>query len=289
MEVAEGQIINRPVSPVFYHKILPDQLQDQANETDDESIVYPETDGEPMGETEIHIMAIVHLYQALVHFFRNHDDVYTIADMLMYYKKGNIKAFKVPDVMVVKGVEKHVRRIFKLWEEKNGPCVIFEITSKSTAAEDIAKSMLYASLGVREYFLFDPLREYLEEGLLGFRLDGQMYKPVSPAEDGTFFSEELGLRLKREDHLLRIVDPESGLAVPSFNEIFSTAEKAERRAEEEARKAKGEARRAEEEARKAKGEARRAEEEARKAEEERQKAARLAARLREMGIDPESV
>ncbi len=62
-----------------------------------------------------------------------------------------------------------------------------------------------------------------------------------------------------------------------------------RRAEDEAKQQAEEARRAEEEARRAEEEARRAEEESRKqADEARQKAERLAARLRELGIDPEA-
>ncbi len=68
---------------------------------------------------------------------------------------------KVPDVMVLKGVGKHVLRIFRIWEEKTDLGVIFEITSKSTASEDISKTALYTSLGVNEYFLFDPLGEYI--------------------------------------------------------------------------------------------------------------------------------
>jgi hypothetical protein len=161
--------------------------------------------------------------------------------------------------MVTKGVDKHLRRVFKLWEEKV-PCVIFEITSKSTAVDDIIKSMLYASLGVREYFLFDPLEEYITGSPWGFRLDGMAYTPISLDDNGNLFSEELGLILKREEYLLRLVDPKTNQAVPSLNEAVSMAEQAEQRAEQESQRAEQEARRAD----------------------------RLAAKLREMGIDPES-
>ena len=251
MHTSVEQAARSPLFPVFPYSQIPDETGKTAH---DSRVIYPERDGKPMGETQFHIMAIMHLYQSLEHFFRHHPDVYISADMLMYYEKNNPKAVRVPDVMVVKGVEKHMRRIFKLWEEKSGPCVIFEITSKSTAAEDMIKTCLYSSLGVREYFLFDPLREYLEDSPLGFRLDGVMYSPIPREEDGSLFSKELGLSLKREGHLLRLHDPETGLAVPSLEEAVSMAEEESARAEEEARKA-----------------------------------ARFAAKLREMGIDPESV
>ncbi|MGB0563785.1 MAG: Uma2 family endonuclease [Spirulinaceae cyanobacterium] len=60
------------------------------------------------------------------------------------------------------------------------------------------------------------------------------------------------------------------------------------RAEQEAQRAEQEAQRAEQEAQRAEQEAQRAEQEAQRAEQERQKAARLAAKLRELGIDPDA-
>ncbi|MEZ4525999.1 MAG: Uma2 family endonuclease [Desulfobacterales bacterium] len=259
MEISvTGKIaVNRPSFPMFSYR----ELLEKMEETDDAGIVYPESDGEPMGETEIHVMVIIELCRTLRHFFRNHPDVYAISNMLMYYEKGNPGAYKVPDVMVVKGVEKHLRRIFRIWKEKAVPSVIFEITAKATASEDIAKTSLYASLGVGEYFLFDPLEEYLEKGFMGFRLDGLMYRPVIPEKDGSLFSEELGLILKREGNMLRLADPETGRLVPNVDEAVSMAEK-------EARRAKKAEDRAEEEAR---------------------KSALLAAKLREMGIDPDLI
>jgi len=292
ISVAGKIAVNRPALPLFCYR----EMLEKMEETDDSGIVYPESDGEPMGETEIHVMVIIELCRTLRHFFRSHPDVYAIANMLMYYEKANPAAYRVPDVMVVKGVEKHLRRIFKIWEEKTAPNVIFEITSKATASEDIAKTSLYGSLGVREYFLFDPLDEYLEKGFMGFRLDGLMYTPVIPEHDGSLFSAELGLKLIRKGHMLRLLDPETGRLVPNVDEAVSMAEKETRRAEKEVRRAEKEARRAEKEARRAEKEAHRAKEaEARaeketcRAEEEARKAAHLAAKLREMGIDPESV
>ncbi|MCC6443118.1 MAG: Uma2 family endonuclease [Armatimonadetes bacterium] len=235
--------------------------------------IYPETDGEPMGETEIHVIATLDLYQSLLHFFRDRQDIYVAADMFLYYEEGNVRARKAPDVMVVRGVEKRRRRTFKTWEELASPCVVFEVTSRSTWVEDtLNKSVLYAGLGVSEYFLFDPLQEYLGQSLLGLRLDGRTYIPIEAREDGTLESLELGVWLKPEDDLLRVIDPATGETVPSLEEAVQAARQESYRATLEARRADAEAERAEAEAERAEAEAERAEAEAERAEAEAQRA-----------------
>jgi len=217
-------------------------------------VEYPESDGEPMGETGFHVRASLHLYGALRQFFIHRDDIYVAADMFLYYEEGNRYACKAPDVMVIKGVKKHERRTFKIWEENTCPCVVFEVTSKSTMGEDmVTKSVLYSTLGVREYFLFDPLHEYLESPLLGFRLDKNEYAALSPDDEGRLASEELGVLLIPENDILRVINPQTGKVVPSLDEAISLAEQ-----------------------------------EAQRAEQEHQRAERLAAQLQAMGINPES-
>jgi Uma2 family endonuclease len=195
------------------------------------AIIYPSSDGQPMAETEIHVLAILHLLGALRHFFRRASDIYVIGNIFLYYREGNPRARKAPDIMVVKGVGKHERRSFKLWEEKAGPCVIFEITSRQTKNEDtISKASLYASLGVREYFLFDPLHEYLDPQLEGYRLADAKYVQVEPNENGEIFSEELQLVLRPVGPLLRLVEPQTGHILPSLDEAVELAEQEAQRA-----------------------------------------------------------
>ena len=198
-----------------------------------------------MGETDFHINVILYLRQALHYFFRQVERVYAAADMLFYYEEDNPLAFKVPDVFVVKGVAKHDRRVYKLWEEKAAPCTIFEITSRSTRLEDLGtKRGLYEMLRVREYFLFDPLDEYLSPRLQGFRLVGEYYQPMDLAPDGTLFSHELGLTLRPEGTLLRLVDPSSGEAMPTLDEAIELALAETERAQAETERAQAETERA---------------------------------------------
>jgi Uma2 family endonuclease len=189
-------------------------------------IDYPESGGEPMGETEAHILAIIALLETMRYFFRNRREVYVIADMFLYYEEGNPEARKAPDVMVVKGIDTSTpRRTFKIWEEKAVPSVIFEVTSRKTWLEDLGtKSGLYARLGVAEYFLFDPLREYLERPLAGYQLAGQDYVRLENAGDGSLISQELGVRLSPEGAYLEIYDLQTGHRVPRPDERADAAE-----------------------------------------------------------------
>ena len=141
--------------------------------TTEKQVFYPESDGKPMAETEVHIDALIYLREALKDYFRESPQVYVAGNMLLYYEEGNPAACVAPDVFVVKGVAKHERRTYKLWEEDQPPTVVFEITSRGTRLEDLGtKRALYAMLGVQEYFLYDPLGEYLRPPLQGFRLEG---------------------------------------------------------------------------------------------------------------------
>src|ERR1051326_5715528 len=135
------------------------------------AIEYPETDGKPMAETDVHRQLLMDLIFTLSNFFREDLDVYVSGDLLLYYVEGNPHKCVAPDVFVVRGVSKEQRRIYKLWEEGHPPDVVIELSSRQTWREDwLTKLQLYAKLGVKEYFLFDPEYDYLPEPLIGSRL-----------------------------------------------------------------------------------------------------------------------
>ena len=126
--------------------------------TAEKPIHYPERDGKPMGETDVHIDALIYLREALRDHFRDESQLYVAGNMFLYYEEGDPAACLAPDVFVVQGVSRHERRTYKLWEEGQPPAVVFEITSRGTRLEDLGtKRAVYAMLGVREYFLYDPL------------------------------------------------------------------------------------------------------------------------------------
>jgi Uma2 family endonuclease len=174
-------------------------------------IHYPESDGKPMGETDVHIDALIYLREALRDYFRDDPRMYVAGNMLLYYEEGNPTACVAPDVFAVQGVAKGERRTYRLWEEGQPPVVVFEITSRGSRLEDLGtKRAIHAMLGVWEYFLYDPLGEYLRPPLQGYRLQEGEYQRIPPGGEGRLASQALGLELRLENGRLRVFNPTTG-------------------------------------------------------------------------------
>ncbi len=180
-----------------------------------QEIDYPETDGEPMAETDWQAIPLMYAVTGLRDHFRGRDDVYVSGNLLIYYEERNVHASVAPDVFVVMGVPSHPRPIYKLWEEAKAPDFVLEITSRSTRTRDATrKRSLYQRLGVVEYWRYDPTGDYLEPPLHGLRLVRGEYEAMAPARlaDGTLSmrSAVLNLALRIEDGELRFFDPNTG-------------------------------------------------------------------------------
>ena len=158
---------------------------------------YPESDGQPMAETELHRDLMIDSILTLKARFQDVPAVCVSGNMLMYYVPRDAKKSLAPDVFVTFGIERKQRRIYRIWEEGKPPDFVLEFSSKGTFANDLgAKKDLYAEvLGVREYFLYDAERKYLPTPLMGFRLIGAEYVPIRPEPDGKVFAATLGLSL----------------------------------------------------------------------------------------------
>lgn len=182
---------------------------------------YPSGDGQPMAETPLHVRAIMLLFQALEDALAAQADVYIAANMFWYWEKGNPGARRAPDVMVVKGVGRAERRSFFTWRENGAvPSVTFEVASEGKWRADLyEKSRLYARLGVREYFVFDPEARHVRPPLQGFRRNDQgVFVPIEPDAEDRLYSEELGLFLRAEGGMLRLIDPATGKPIPTREE-----------------------------------------------------------------------
>lgn len=222
-------------------------------------IVYPESDGLPMGETDTHRQLMIDLIEALKTYFAADPKVYVSGNLMCYYEENQPQKSVSPDVFVVRGVAKHERRVYKFWEEP-APNVVLEISSRKTRKEDFGKKKdLYAWLGVHEYFVYDP-EVRLRAPLRVFRLHGSEFIEEMVVNQRTM-SAELGLELVQTPATLRLYNPRT-------QEFLRTPA---------------------EETRHAVREAARAEQEAARAEQEAARAARLAAKLRELGLDPDQV
>src|SRR5665213_544717 len=126
-------------------------------------ITYPTSDGKPMAETDIHRRLMTELIASLQVFYSGDPLVYVSGNLLLCYEEGNRRKHVSPDVFVVRGVPKHERENYLLWEEGQSPRFVIELTSSSTRREDTNKKFeLYRDVvKVREYFLFDPMGDYL--------------------------------------------------------------------------------------------------------------------------------
>ncbi|NJN59085.1 MAG: Uma2 family endonuclease [Leptolyngbyaceae cyanobacterium SL_5_9] len=255
-------------------------------------ILYPDSDGQPMTESDATRDYLIYCVEVLRLYFQSRRDVYVSGNLFIYYEEGNPQAVVSPDVFVVFGVSAQKRRSYKVWQE-NGqlPSFVMEITSNSTKRKDeVEKPQLYAGLGIQEYFQYDPTADYLKPQLKGAHLIDGVYQPlplkVNSSGISFIHSQVLGLDLQLQTPNLvsgiqslplelRFYDPQTGVKLLSLQET--------EQARTEAEQARTEAEQARTEAEQARTEAEQAREQA------IQKAERLAAQLRTLGIDPDTV
>ncbi|MBI3273067.1 MAG: Uma2 family endonuclease [Planctomycetes bacterium] len=202
-------------------------------------VLYPESDGKLMADTDEHRYVMTYLIEALRLWFAVAvaADVYVSGNLMMYYVAGDTNIRVSPDIFVVKGVAKRFRRVYKVWEEGKAPAVVIEVSSRGTKSEDLtSKFELYRDvLKVKEYYVYDPLREYLPTRLRAWERKGGRYVERRVV-GGRIGSRELGLELVDRDGRLRLVGP-NGEELPDLQES------------EEARRKEAEGRRQEAEGR----------------------------------------
>ena len=203
-------------------------------------IIYPSSDGEPLAETQQHVLAIL-MSLALLRLYLQEQQAVVFADQYLYYIEGNSRARVAPDVMVVFDIEKRLYPNYKIWEGQQTPAIIFEVTSAGTKETDWNfKKTLYEQLGVTEYWLFDPYGEWITEQLQGYRVneDG-VYKPI---RDNC--SEVLQLKLQAEAYLIGFYRLDNGEKLLTPEELYSANLAANQRVEQETQRAEQEKARA---------------------------------------------
>ncbi|QMS87664.1 Uma2 family endonuclease [Nostoc edaphicum CCNP1411] len=233
-------------------------------------IFYPSADGQPVAETYDHLYALLTTLEVLKQYLANRQAT-VLGNQFLYYAQGFPKLRVAPDVMVIFDVTPGGRDNYKIWEEGQVPTVIFEMTSFGTKGQDeIFKKTLYEQLGVKEYWLFDPKGEWVEQQLRGYRLRGEIYEPI---EDGR--SEPLQLRLLVEGRLIGFYRENNGEKLLIPNELAEALRQevlARQQAEELVEQ-----------------ERQRAEQERQRAEQAELQIEQLKARLRSLNIDPDTI
>jgi len=242
------------ISPPFTVPVKP--LRPEPERDEHGAIIYPETDGLPMAWSTEHYDWLTFLKDGLETHFAPREDVFVAGDLLWYPVEGHPEISAAPDVFVVFGRPKGARRSYLQWKEGGlAPQVSFEVMShKNTVSEMARKQAFYQRHGIQEYYIYDP--ETVELVVL-VRQDGQFLLVDDPQG---FSSPLLGVTFWTQK--------ENGLCVvlPDGSRMLSHAEQVKR----------------------AEVEKQRAEEGKQRAETERQRAEKLAARLRELGVDPDA-
>ena len=199
----------------------------------DTADLYPDTDGQPMAASDLHLEILIRLLQALRVYFSEIPEVYVSGDILTYYIEGDPRAVCAPDVLITFGIGQKQRHTYKVWEEGKVPDFVMEFSSKTTYQNDLTDKMtLYAGLGIPNYLLYDAEALYLPAPLMGFQLVKGVYVPILPGVDGSIHSDVLGLDFHIRERRLEVYDPvsEQWLQTPAET-AEARAETAEARAE----------------------------------------------------------
>ena len=203
------------------------------------TLVYPESDGEPMAETPKHQQVMIDCMDIMRSHFRGLADVYIGGNMMLYYEEGNPRKSISPDVFMVRGVSKQEFRTYKTWEQQPTLDFVLEVASPSTYTRDFNEKMeIYAKiLKVKAYCIYDPYHE-IDPYFVGFRLVGEVYEEIPFVDDRLPF-EVLGLEFGERDGALRLYDPvKSAWLLTSQERVAQEAlarQEAESRVEQETR------------------------------------------------------
>lgn len=155
-------------------------------------------------------------------------------DLAVLFEEGNPRALVSPDVVVALNAGRQDRGSYKLWKEPGPPDLVLEALSERTWRRDLRiKPRLFEDLGVREYWIIDPVGK-LALPIMGHRLRDGRYEPIQPARSGGWISDVLGAELLIDSGEFRLRDLEASHPIPDFKGLTRLHADAERaRAEEE--------------------------------------------------------
>jgi Uma2 family endonuclease len=211
---------------------------------------YPDSDGKPMADNTIQFRWILMLYAHLAAQYRSDAEVFVAGDHLIYPVEGDNKLRQAPDVYVAFGRPKGDRGSYRAWEEGGVfPQVVFEVWSPNNRYGEMQDKFAFYEKHGAEEYYI--IYPEFPMHAEAFRRDGG--KLVGVEEVDGYASPRTGLRFAlKKGHLT--VSGRDGQPLKAVEEQVAEREAAERAATEQ-----------------------------------KEKAAKLAAKLRELGIDPDAV
>jgi len=218
-------------------------------------VIYPESDGKPMADNTRQFQWIVKIKENLERMFADNPNVFVAGDLLWYPVEGNNKIRNAPDAMVAFGRPKGHRGSYRTWDENNiAPQVVFEILSPGNRKAEMDKKLeFYEKYKVEEYYVYDPDRIRLS----GYIRSGKALMPVDADKMKNWVSPRLKIRFDLREDELHIFDHEGEEFLTHLESTLQYKAKIQS--------------------------------ESQRAEEAENRAAKLAAKLRELGISPDQL
>jgi Uma2 family endonuclease len=218
------------------------------------ALLFPPSDllsDEPPLETYLHLQQMMLLLKSLDWWWRDRKDFFSAGNLTVYYspRQRRSEDFRGPDFFVVLETERQPRKSWVVWEEDG--------KYPNVIVEILSETTAATDKALKKQIYQDSFRTpdyfWFDPDTLEFAgfhlLDGQ-YQPLEPNSQGWLWSQQLELYLGVHQKQLRFFTPE-GQLVPTPEEV--------------------------------------AEQETQRAEQEAQRAERLAAKLRELDIDPDTI
>ena len=236
--VYDNAMANGAVAPAFDRRVI---VEWAARHRVDPSLVdideegYPCCERVPMPQGDEQNDQLVYLEPALRDRYAHRADVYVANDRLVNGASVPVVS-AAPDLMVAFGAAPHrraggrARRSYNLAVPGNPPpAFVLETLSERTKDNDLrGKPEHYAAMGVREYWLFDPRRRDIADGLAAYVLRAGVYVPIAPQAGGSGFrSKVLGVDFRVvADGDLRMRDVATGEDLQSYSEQRQAKEQA---------------------------------------------------------------
>jgi Uma2 family endonuclease len=186
-----------------------------------EDVILPPSDlysDEPPLESELHLEQIMLLLKCLKWLWRDRTDFYAAGNLTIYYSlnKSKLEDFRGPDFFVVLDTERKTRKSWVVWEEDG--------KYPNVILEILSESTANTDKEFKKKLYQDSFRTpdyfwfdpYTLE-FAGFHLVDGKYQPLKANNQGHLWSQQLGLYLGIHQGLLRFFTPEGHL-VPTPEE-----------------------------------------------------------------------
>lgn len=187
-----------------------------------EDVIFPPSDlysDEPPLETELHLRQIILLLKSLEWLWQGRNDFYVAGNLTIYYSPRQRKSedFRGPDFFVVLGTERKTRKSWVVWQE-DGKYPNLIIEVLSPKTADTDR-------GLKKQIYQDTFRtpDYFwfdpyNLEFAGFHLVDGNYQPLEANEQGHLWSQQLGLYLGIYQNQLRFFTSEGEL-IPTPEEV----------------------------------------------------------------------